>query len=330
MENKIETLRSLLFTKEDYDTITNIKDILPDVTDKDIEFMWEFKKIYELGLGQLKDFIDKLECEGWKELDIYSILYYMEVLRNGPLGSYLPDLTKDKKNYWPKHTNDAIGLLGNKNKSPQNVTIYQGMEYQLGSEVNTNNKLPGFMQTTTRTAIQITEDMFRSSLMSSSMIDNTLPIVDKKPQVRYGEEPTGSVVLRPNAYYMVKDRYFYLEVEAASAPIFKKVEDEFLDNPKQWTDTFRGKQFTVKADNFRMYKTKKQYSAFDSGENPSEATNVKQEKEFTLGDNKEIITLDLMGDEFDSEERRASVLKVSNPVKDEEFILNTNEGQLGN
>lgn len=315
MTNRVEILRTLLFTKEDYDTITNAENSFSDL---EIEFMIEFKKIYELGLTQLEKFLDKLEEKG-HELDIYTIMYYMELLRNGPLGAYLPSYTADKTRYWSRNTPDTLGLLGNKNKSPQNVTIYQGVEYPLGSEVNTFNRSPGFMQATSKLAIQLTEDMFRSGLMSSSMVDNTLPIADKRPDLRYSEEPTGQFVLRPNASYMVKDRYFYLEVEKASAPVFDKVK-EYLTEPEVPIPL---------GENWRMYKEKKQYTPFDSGKNTSKSTNTKVKKEFTYGEDKEIITLDLMGDEFDSEDRRASVLKISNPIKDEEYKLNTNEGQLG-
>ncbi len=309
MLNDVEALRAILFTKEDFDTITNFRDLFKE---KDIEFMIEFKKIYELGLDQLTKFINKLEDEG-DELDTYSILYYMEVLRNGPLGSYIPDLTKDKTKYWVKNTPDALGTLGNKNKSPQNVTIYSGQEYQLGAEVNTYNKMPGFMQTTLQDAIQITEDIFRTSLLSSSIIDNTLPLADKRPDLRYKEEVTGEFVQRSNGSYMIKDRFYYKEVDSSSQAVFDAV-----------------KEYLVDPENFRLYRDKREFSAFDSDKNASTSLNTKLNKEFIEGDNTETITLDMMGDEFDSEERRASVLKISNPIKDTEFVLNSNEGQLGN
>ena len=58
MRNKIEILRSILFTKEDLVNYKNIDDKFSKV---EIEFMVEFKKIYELGLNQLEKFINKLE-----------------------------------------------------------------------------------------------------------------------------------------------------------------------------------------------------------------------------------------------------------------------------
>ena len=45
MRNKIEILRSILFTKED---LVNYKNIDDQFSKVEIEFMIEFKKIYEL------------------------------------------------------------------------------------------------------------------------------------------------------------------------------------------------------------------------------------------------------------------------------------------
>ncbi len=306
MENKIELLRSICFTTDDMDTIQNISEI-GDFSSKDIEFMVEFKKIYELGLDQLKIFIDKIDKEG-HELDTYSINYYISILSNGPLGSYVRDLSKNKKFF--VNTPDSIGMFGNITKSPLNNTIYQNDDYPLGSSVDCYNRLPGFIQTSIQTATKVTEDLFRSSLGSSSTYDNTLPLVDKSNQLRYNEEQLGKWVLRSNGNYMVKDSFFLVSVKDVSKDIFNSV------------NTYLGD------DNFRIYKDKKQYSAFDSDKNTSTSEITKIKKEFTVGEESRVITLDLMGDEFDSEEKRSSSLTIHSIEKDEKFLLNTNEGQL--
>ncbi len=308
MDNKIEILRSICFTVEDIDTIKNLDD-LGDFSDKDIEFMIEFKKIYELGLEQLKKFIDKLDKEG-KDLDTYSIIYYIKVLLNGPLGSYVKKYSIDKKYF--VNTPDVMGMLGNTTKSPLNNTIYENQDYPLGCSVDSYNRLPGFIQTSLQSAVKVTEDLFRGSLKSSSEIDNTLPLVDKSNQQRYNDESLGKWVLKPNGNYMVKDSFFLISVKDVSQNIFDSLKGYLGD------------------ENFRIYKDKKQYTAFDSDKNTSTAGVTEVEKEFTVGSDKLTITLDLMGDEFDSEEKRKSSLKISSPERDEEFLLNTNEGQLGN
>jgi hypothetical protein len=293
------------------DTIQNVSEF--EFSEKDIEFMVEFKKIYELGLDQLQKFIDKLDEEG-EELDTYSILYYVSVLLNGPLGNYVREFSEGKKYF--TNTPDTMGMLGNKTKSIQNDTIYPTIEYPLGASVDTFNKLPLFIQETLGTAVEQTEEIFRGSLKSTSVNDNTLPVIDKNPQQRYVDEKDGLWVKKSNGSYMVKDRYFYLAVDDKSRDIFEKVQ-EYLGE-----------------ENFRIYRDKKDYNAFDSEKNQSESKNEKIEKEFTEIVNDEektlTITLDLMGDEFDSEDRRKSELKIPSDDKDRKFKLNTNEGQLGN
>lgn len=304
MNNRVEILRAICYTDEDLKTISNLAD---SFTPKEIEFMVEFKKIYELGLGQLQKFIDKLDEEG-KDLDTYTILYYIKVLLNGPLGSYVREFSKDKKYF--VNIPDVIGILGNKTKSYQNITIHTDGDYSLGCSVDTFNKLPEFMQETLITSIKQTEDVFRSSLKSSSEVDNTLPIADKNNQLRYDEEKLGKFVLRSNGSYMVKDSYFYLAVNDKSEDIFNSVEQYLGD------------------ENFRIWGDMKKYNAFDSEKNTSVSTNSKIIKTFTEGNKEREITLDLMGDEFDSSESRSSILTIENVEKNEEFKLHTNEGQL--
>jgi hypothetical protein len=308
MNNKIEILRAICFTKEDMDNITNLAD---SFTDKEIEFMVEFKKIYELGTTQLKKFIDKLDEEG-KDLDTYSIQYYIDVLRNGPLGSYVREYSEFKKYF--TNTPDSLGLLGNKNRSTQNTTIFSTDAYPLGCVTDTFNRLPKFMQTTITDSVKQVENVFRSSLKSSSEVDNTLPIIDKSNQLRQNEEPTGRWVLYANANHMVKDSYYNEIIEEISESIFKKIKLELGD------------------EDYRMYKDKKQYTPFSSEQNEMTATNNKIKKNIITGDNESEVTLDLMGDVFDSESSRESVLKIFSidSDKDVEYKLHTVTGQLGN
>ena len=306
MNNNVEILRAICFTAEDLKEITNLADTF---TEKEIEFMVEFKKIYELGTSQLEKFIDKLDSEG-NELDTFTINYYVQLLLNGPLGSHTKSYSKDKKYF--TNTPDTMGMLGNKTKSPANVTIFENVEYPLGCSVDLYNRLPNFSQTANQDAIKLTENIFRGSMKSSSQTDNTLPIIDKKPQDRYNEEPTGTWVKKANGSFLVKDHFFYKAVDEKSKDIFDKVKNLLGD------------------EDFRVYDDKKQYTPFDSDKNEATSTNNKIEKTYYDGDNERTITLNLMGDEFDSEDSRASKLKVTGADKDKEYLLNTVEGQLGN
>lgn len=305
MRNKIEILRALCYDKEDLDTITNLAD---SFTDLEIEFMVEFKKIYELGLEQLKKFIDKLDEDG-KDLDEYSIQYYIDVLFNGPLGVYAKDLSKDKK-YFP-NTPDSMGRNGNNTSSVMNITNYEADAYPLGTSVDNYNKIPRFGQDAMTLAVKQTEEVFRSGVRSSMIHDNTLPIIDKVPQQRYDNEPKGKWTIAPNGNYIVKDKYFKKVLEHISQSIFDEVK------------TYLGDE------TFRMWADKKAYLPFEASKNTSTATNNKIKKEFTENSETIVITLDLMGDPFDSEEKRKAELKIQSDSKDKKYLINTNEGQLG-
>jgi uncharacterized protein YerC len=217
-----------------------------------------------------------------------------------------------------------MGILGNITKSSLNNTVFTHDDYPLGCSVDVYNRLPGFIQDSIQDAAKVTEDLFRESFGSSTIVDNTLPLVDKHNQQRYKEEKLGSWVLRPNGNYMVKDSFFLISVKDVSEDVFGAVKNLLTDK-----DYCSGEHKSYD-ENYRMYKDKKQYTAFDSDKNTSTAEVFEVKKEFTDGEDKLTITLDLMGDEFDSEEKRQSSLTISSPEKDEKFLLNTNEGQLGN
>jgi len=306
MTNNVEILRAICFTEKDLEDITNLGDTF---SKKEIEFMVEFKKIYELGTDQLEKFINKLDEEG-SELDTYTINYYISLLMNGPLGSYTRKLSEDKKYF--VNTPDSIGMMGNVTRSSQNNTIFVDGAYSLGCSVDTYNKLPKFMQKTLGDAIKVTEDIFRGSLKSTTEVDNTKPIADKANQLRHDEEGDGIFVKRSNGSYMVKDSAFHVAVSDSSSAIFDKVKKLLGD------------------ENFRIYEDGKKYNPFDSGENTSTSIANKINKNYKDGDKVQEIIIDLMGDEFDSEDRRSTKLKIVGDSKDKEYLLNTNEGQLGN
>lgn len=305
MRNKVEILRAICFTAEDMETIKNLGDSFSKL---EIEFMVEFKKIYELGLDQLELFINKLDKEG-KDLDEYTIQYYVDELFNGPLGTYAKELSKDKLYFTPSP--ESMGRNANITASPSNVTLFEKVYYPLGAPVDVFNKLPPFIQKVVTKSIEQTEEVFRSGIKSSTVHDNTLPIIDKAPQQRYEKEPTGEWVHAPNGSYVVKDRYF------------KKVLDKTSKTITEYVKGYLGDE------NFRMLLDKKLYYPFDSTKNTSTATNNKIEREYVENSQSVVITVDLMGDVFDSEEKRAKSLKIANDSKDKIYDLHTNEGQLG-
>lgn len=307
MLNKVELLRAFQYTKEDLTNITNLKDIA-DFTDDDKSFMEEFKQIYELGLNQLEKFINKLDEEG-ENLDSYSIQYYVRVLLNGPLGNYVRELSKDKK-YFKEHS-DSMGICGNVMRNNQNTTILDNLPYQLGCQVDTYNKLPQFLQLQLQDVVSQVENVFRTSMHTSTIMDNTLPLVDKEPQKRWTDEPSGDLEKKPIGNYCVKDVLYFSTLQDINSVIFDKVM-EYLGE-----------------EDFRIFSDKKDYNPFDPDKNESTSKNYKIKRNLKEGELTQEVTLDLMGNIFDSEERRKSNLKIENAVKDKEYALGTNQGQLG-
>ena len=305
MRNGVEVLRSICFTREDLENITNLGD---SFSKEEIDFMVEFKKIYELGLNQLEKFINKLDEEG-EDLDEYTIKYYVSQLRNGPLASYVETLSEDK-NYFIK-TPNIMGVNGNKQLVTQNTTVLEGFDKPLGCPVDIYNKLPDFIQNLIKGAVDEGETLFRGSVTASTTNDNTLPIMDKAPQQRYDEEPEGTWVGKSNGSYLVKDTLMYKTVDDISQTIFDKVE-EFLNE-----------------ENFRLWADNKTFTPF-SDVNDAKSVNTILKKKIQDGENEREVELDMLGATFDSVERRQSTLKIEDPVKDREYALGTVEGQLGN
>lgn len=303
MRNKIELLRAICFSKEDLENIQNLEE--DAFTDLEIEFMVEFKKIYELGLEQLKKFIDKLDEEG-KDLEPWDIVYYTSQLMRGPLKGFIAELAEDKKYF--EIIPDILGIVGNNQSTRHNTSLYFDGEYPLEVSVDIYNKMPKFAQDNAVVGGVLAEQMFRSSLNSSMIIDNTLPTINKAPQQRYEEERTGEWVLKSNASYNVKDSYYREALVDVRSEIFEKVKE------------------MIGEEHFRIFEDKKTYNPFDPEKNTSQSSSYVFEKKFVEADREKIHNVDIVGNVWDD---REGVLKVETPEKDREYTLNTVEGQLG-
>jgi hypothetical protein len=303
MRNKIEILRSICFTKED---LANYKNIDDQFSKAEIEFMIEFKKIYELGLNQLEKFINKLDEEG-KDLEPWDITYYVKQILNGPLSTYAKKLAENKKYFTA--IPDIFGINGNNEVTRHNTTFYQDDVYPLDIPVDIFNKSPLFIQNMIISANKEVEQMFRSSLNSSVIIDNTLPISDKAQQQRYSLEKTGEWQQKSHGTINVKDSYYRVKMSDVRSQIFDKVKELIGD------------------EHYRIFRDKKIFSPFDSEKNNSTSSNYVFEKELIEDDKSEIFEEDIFGDVFDN---RESVLKIQKPDKNEEYQLHTVDGQLGN
>jgi len=301
MRSNIEVLRGLCFSKEDLEQIQN----LDQFTEKDIEFMIEFKKIYELGLKQLEKFINKLDEEG-KDLETWDIDYYVRHLLNGPLAAQTQELSKDKKYFVT--IPDILGILGNNQSTRHNTTLYADDIVPLDVPVDVYNKTPEFSQNNIVNSNDQVEQMFRSSMEMAVIHDNTLPIADKKSEDRYNEEKTGKWVTKSNGSFVVKDSFWRVKLGDARQKIFDKVKE------------------MIGEDHYRIFEDRKSYTPFDSEKNDSVASAYEIDKIVVDGDKEELFKLDIYGDVYDT---RDTILKVENPEKNKEYLLNTVEGQFG-
>lgn len=305
MRNRVEILRAIQYTKDDVSNYPSLSSIAP-FKEIDYDFMEEFKKVYELGLNQLESFINKLDDEG-KDLDAYSIKYYVTNLLNGPLSNFAKELGKDK-NYFI-NTPDVMGSNGNSYRTDQNTSILPTQPLPLGVNVDMYNKLPQFMQLNLEDSVDNTESVFRDSSFGTTFMDNTLPIVDKAPQRRYDEEPSGRINQFAHGNLGVKDSFFFNVLQDINQQIFEKVQ-EYLGE-----------------ENFRLFRDNKEYSPFDSDDNTSTSSAYKIER--IIDENEDPIEVDLLNSQIDSLELRGSVLKVENDEGVKEYDLHTNDGQLG-
>lgn len=307
MRNRVEILRSIEFTKDDLENIINLDELF-QFSEKEREFMEEFKKIYELGLNQLELFINKLDEEG-SELDEYTIQYYVNQLLTGALGQYARKLGEGKK-YFSK-TPDIIGVNGNIETSISNTAIIEKTTSPAAVKVDVYNKLPLFLQNQISESASKAEEIFRNGMKSSIFMDNTLQIIDKNPQLRYDTEPSGDWQKKAHGSYCVGDVGFRNILKEVNPQIFEKVK-EYLGE-----------------EDLRLYVDKKTYNPFDAEKNTSSSANYKFTRVLKEGDVEEEVDVDILGSINDSFERRESVLKIDNGDKNVEYELNTNQGQLG-
>lgn len=304
MQNKIEILRALCFSKEDFEKIQNIDE--NEFEEIEIEFMIEFKKIYQLGLIQLQKFIDKMDSDGDK-LAPWDVEYYVKLLLNGPLGSYVVKMSEDKKYF--TIIPDILGQLGNSQITKNNVTSYEDGIYQMEVSVDLFNKSPKFVQSIILKSVNETERIFRSSLTASVINDNTLPLADKNPQLRYQEEGLGKWVLRSHGSLNVKDSYYRLALDDIRVALFEQIKE------------------TISETYFRFFEYKKTYNPFSEERNLSKSKNFLIKKLVEEDDRKMIENLDINGDVIDS---RIGSINIDKEDSNKEYFLHTIDGQLKN
>jgi len=319
---KVELLRALLRTKDQFDELidTGAND---EFTDKDKEFMEEFKKIYYSGLEQLEKFINKIDEEG-KEISIESIEYYKSILLNGPLAGNTLQLAKppgESKKFF-KDTTDDLGTNGNTAADNNTIPIWSTEVVAFNNTVNSNNKSTKFINELITKATKQTAITTRVTSEYLYDTDNTKPFIDKRQSERVDLEGQDGFNNEPHGCYCVKDVEFRKVAEEITEDIFDKVE-EYLGESDFAVFTFKklsnyfGDDNKAKSFNAKI-KRKLQFMQRSYDEEGVEEIEIKDTN----------IETDLIGNQFDSPDRREFTFKITGD-KDKIFNPNTIEGQLG-
>ncbi len=319
---KVELLRALLRTKDQFDELIDTG-ANEEFTDKDKEFMEEFKKIYYSGLEQLEKFINKIDEEG-KEISIESIEYYKNLLFNGPLAGNYVSLTRPPegvKNFF-KDTTDDLGTNGNTAADNNSIPLWSTNIVAFNNTVASNNKSTDFINDLIATASKQTAITTKECSEYLYNTDNTKPFIDKRQDERVSMEGEDGFNTESHGCYCVKDVEFRKVAEEITEDIFDKVE-EYLGESDFAVFTFKklssyfGEDNKAKSFNAKV-KRKLQFMQRSYDEKGIEKIEIKDTN----------IETDLFGNQFDSADRREFTFKISGE-KDKIFNPNTIEGQLG-
>lgn len=323
---KVELLRVVERTAEQVDElITNLSE-LGEFSQTDKELMESFKRIPHVGVDQLEQFINLLESKG-AELDEYSIIYYTAQLKLGPLQQYTDQFTNfiagSSRMYW-KRSPDILGGNSNVYQDDASTAIHSATDTPSFTPPLVNKKLPLFIQQEISTLCSAVQGIQSACFRESVKADNTLPIVDKLATQRVQEELAAGRNSKPHGNYIVKDVEYQAATNTASDPIQANV------------SSFLG------AEDYRMYRFKRDYNPFDPDKNNIEAVNhkvlrklVNQLTQYTPDGveiktfPESIIETDLIGNQFDSVDRRNYTLPPIAGVTDNQFDVYTIAGQLG-
>jgi hypothetical protein len=319
---KVELLRALLRTKDQFDELIDTG-ANEEFTDKDKEFMEEFKKIYYSGLEQLEKFINKIDEEG-KEISIESIEYYKNLLFNGPLAGNYVSLTRPPEGVkkFFKDTTDDLGTNGNTAADNNSIPLWSTNIVAFNNTVASNNKSTDFINDLIATASKQTAITTKECSEYLYNTDNTKPYIDKRQDERVSMEGEDGFNTESHGCYCVKDVEFRKVAEEITEDIFDKVE-EYLGESDFAVFTFKklssyfGEDNKAKSFNAKV-KRKLQFMQRSYDEKGIEKIEIKDTN----------IETDLFGNQFDSADRRKFTFKISGE-KDKIFNPNTIEGQLG-
>jgi len=229
---KAQVLRSLFVSKEQFENLIvrdcdgNLQgDFMHNFSESELDFMENFLQIFELGLDQLQKFIGMLaSAEGLLKLDECTILYYLRQLLNGPFSCAAYDLSRLASGQdinLLASVNDGIGTIGNAVRSNIATTVY-GLE-PIYTAVDLYNKLAPYTQDCMNEGARVTQNIFNYNFEQSVYNDNTLPFIDKLPQLRVNNEFSKGFTNFAAGNFNLKDIPFFNTLRDISNNIFDSI-----------------------------------------------------------------------------------------------------------
>jgi len=217
---------------------------------EDKEFLEAFKKIYQLGLFQLQSFIKKLMA-GSQMLDEYSILYYIQQLNNGPYAKYARQFARFQGIF--QLCPDCLGIISTVSRSNSSTPVFNGVAAAVS--VGVLDKSPTFIQRELNSIARTTTEVFNYNFQSSIFGDNTLPYIDKRPDIRVVQEGITGYTYGAVGNYMLKD------VKAFN--VVRSVTQSIIDIVRMF----------LGSEAFRLLQFKKNINYFNAEQNVSSTSN---------------------------------------------------------
>lgn len=282
-----ETLRALELTKDQFISVIETpcpaeegsgkssaegqdKEVLGyTFTEKDKDLCESFKKVYQLGLNQLRVFVNDLK-RGNTEINEQAALYYIRQLYNGPFTNQVAiyaenpyrGLGKEQNCFFPSP--DILACLANTSQQNAGTAVYYGNSEDIS--LNLTKKTPAFIRRNLYTCQKACANVFNYNAESAVYSDNTLPYIDKRSIERVNTEHLGEYTSSTIAVgnLMLKDIKFSKILRGIANAIIALVEG------------YLGK------DAFRLFNYKRDINFFDPDQNISKTKNGKVCKSFLI------------------------------------------------
>jgi len=151
-------------------------------------------------------------------------VYYLRQLLNGPFACAAEDIARLASGQDLNQlasVNDGIGTMGNAVRSNGSTVVY-GQE-PVNAPIDLYNKLPPYTQDCMNEGSRVTQNTFNYNFEQSVYNDNTLPFIDKLPQLRVNNEYSKGFNNFASGNFNLKDVPFFNVLQDISNSIFDTI-----------------------------------------------------------------------------------------------------------